>query len=271
MVKLPWKIELKGKIEVEFVYSTLLAWEIIPFGYLKLRPVVLPIKPSNNGYIVFDFTELQKLGFVGVSEWFKKAQKIWEEKRTSKSAKRFPRLVDRLNYNELLTCQNPNKRYVVVYNATGTDVVSCVIDRHSLSSLEYPSNGFIVDVKSWFYETDNESEAHYLSAIVNSELINKLIKPFQPRGLFGARAIHRRPLLFPIPKFEENNGIHMDLAKISKLCHDKVKNVLLIEKMKRNGVRNQIRKHLHREMKHIDSLVSEILKISKENFVYKVK
>jgi type I restriction-modification system DNA methylase subunit len=259
VVKPPWKVELKGKIEAKFIYSTLLAWEIIPFGYLKLRPVVLPVKPSNGRFLVFDFTKLQELGFVGVSKWFKEAQKLWEEKRTSKSAKRFPRLIDRLNYGELITCQNPNKRYVVIYNATGTDIVSCVIDRKFLSSSEYLSNGFIVDVKSWFYETDNESEAYYLSAIFNSELISKLIKPFQPRGLFGARAIHRRPLLFAIPKFEEDNEIHIELAKMGKLCHEKVRNMLLNEKIKGNGTRNQVRKHLHNEIKHINSLVSKLL------------
>ncbi|MGC9069519.1 MAG: HsdM family class I SAM-dependent methyltransferase [Thermoprotei archaeon] len=265
IVKPPWKVKLKGEIETEFIYSTLLAWEIIPFGYLKLRPVILPIKPSNNSYTVFDSAKLCELGFMGVSEWFKKAQRIWEEKRTPKSAKSFPKLVDRLNYNRLLTCQNPNKRYVIVYNATGTDVVSCVIDKKSLSNSEYPSNGFIVDVKSWFYETNDEAEAHYLSAILNSELISKLIKPFQPRGLFGARAVHRRPLLFPIPKFEESNKIHIELAKISRLCHEKVENMLMNKKIKRNGIRNQIRKHLYTEISLIDDLVSKVLKISKEN------
>jgi len=259
IVKPPWKVELKGKIEAKFIYLTLLAWEIVPFGYLKLRPVVLPIEPSNGNFFIFDYTKLQELGFVGVSEWFKEAQKFWEEKRTSKSTKRFPRLIDRLNYGELLTRQNPNKRYVVIYNATGTDVVSCVIDRKFLSSSEYPSNGFIVDVKSWFYETDNEYEAYYLSAIFNSELINKLIKPFQPRGLFGARAIHRRPLFFSIPKFEDDNEIHVELAKVSKLCHEKVKNMLLNEKIKGNGARNQVRKHLRNEIEHINNLVSKLL------------
>ena len=267
MVKPPWKIELKGTIEAGFIYLTLLAWEIIPFGYLKLRPVVLPIKHSDGGYIVFDPPKLQELGFVGVSEWFKEAQRIWEEKRTAKSTKRFPRLVDRLNYNGLLTYQHPNKRYVVVYNATGTDVVSCVIDRKSLQKY----NGFVVDVKSWFYETNNDSEAHYLSAVLNSELISKLIKPFQPRGLFGARAVHRRPLLLPIPKFEDNE-VHVELSEMSKVCHEKVK-VLLnrkIGRIRRNGIRNQIRKYLHNEIKDIDNLVSELLNISKEIY-YKVK
>jgi type I restriction-modification system DNA methylase subunit len=259
VVKPPWKVELKGKIESQFIYSTLLAQEIMPFGYLKLRPIILPVINSNGRFQVLDFSELKELGYIGVSRWFEEAQKLWEEKRTPKSAKRFPRLIDRLNYGELLTSQNPNKRYVVVYNATGSDVVSCVVDRKFIASLERLSNGFIVDVKTWFYETDNESEAYYLSAILNSELISKLIKPFQPQGLFGARAIHRRPLLFAIPKFEEDNGIHLELAKMGKLCHEKVRNMLSYKKIKGKITRSQVRKNLHDEIKHINNLVTELL------------
>ncbi len=265
IVKQPWKVELKGEIESDFIYLTLLAWEIVPFGYTRLRPVVLPIKPADGRYNLFDVRELRELGYTGVSKWFEKAQKIWEERRTTKSTKRFPRLIDRLNYNGLLTCQSPIKGYVVLYNATGTNVVSCVIDKKSLPNLGFPVKGFVVDVKSWFYETNNEMEAYYLSAILNSELLSKLIKPFQPRGLFGARAVHRRPLQFPIPKFNEENKIHIELAEIGKVCHTRVKEILLKRKLKQNGIRSQIKKNLNSELIRIDYLVSKLLKIKENN------
>jgi hypothetical protein len=255
-------VELVGEVEPDFIYLTLLAWEIVPFGYLRLRPVILPVKLQNGGFKVFDFTKLRELGFTGVSEWFEKAQRIWEERRTQRSVKRFPRLVDRLDYNGLLTHQNPHKRYVVLYNATGSNIVSCVVDRKSLPNLGYSSNGFIADVKTWFYETDNEYEAYYLSAVLNSDLINKLIKPFQPKGLFGTRAVHRRPLLFPIPKFEENNEIHLKLAEVGRIYHEKVKNILLDKGLSKKGVgevRRHIRESLSNEMKYIDVLVSKLL------------
>lgn len=266
IVKQPWKVELKGEVESDFIYLTLLAWEIVPFGYTRLRPVVLPIKLADGRYNLFDVQELRELGYTGVSKWFEKAQKIWEERRTTKSTKRFPRLIDRLNYNGLLTCQSPIKRYVVLYNATGTNVVSCVIDKKSLPDLGFPVKGFVVDVKSWFYETNSEMEAYYLSAILNSELLSKLIKPFQPRGLFGARAVHRRPLQFPIPKFNEENKIHIELAEICKVCHTRVKEILLKRKLKQNGVRSQIKKNLNNELMRIDYLVSKLLKIKENNF-----
>jgi len=264
IVKQPWKVRLEEKVEPDFIYLTLLAWEIVPFGYVTLRPVLLPIKPVNNKYKLLDIQELQELGYEGIAKWFEKAQKIWEERRTAKSAKRFPRLIDRLNYNGLLTCQSPTKRYAVLYNATGTNVVSCVIDKKSLLDLGFPIKGFVADVKTWFYETDNEMEAYYLSAVLNSELLNKLIKPFQPRGLFGARAIHRRPLQFSIPKFNEENELHVKLAEISKACHMKVE-MLLKGRLKRNGIRSRIRRELNNELKQIDYLVSKLLNIAEDN------
>jgi hypothetical protein len=200
---------------------------------------------------------------MGVSEWFEKAQRFWEERRKPRSAKRFPRLIDRLDYNGLLTHQNPRKRYVVLYNATGSNVVSCVIDRKSLPNLAgYPPSGFIADVKTWFYESDSEYEVYYLSAIFNSDLINKLIKPLQPKGLYGPRAVHRRPLLFPIPKFEEDNELHIELAKVGKMCHERVRDMLLDENLNKKEVseiKRYIRRNLSNEIKHINTLVSKLL------------
>ncbi|MEM2144701.1 MAG: N-6 DNA methylase [Candidatus Jordarchaeaceae archaeon] len=265
LVKYPYKVELKGKVESKFVYATVLAWEIIPFGYVKMRPVILPIQPNSNSFKLYDIDALE--GFLGITEWFKKAQKIWEEKRTEKSKKRFPRLIDRLNYNELLTSQNPSKRYIVLYNATGTNVVSCVVDRLSLPNFEI-SNGeikprnFVVDVKTWFYETSEKMEAYYLCAILNSEIINILIKPLQPRGLFGARAIHRRPLFFQIPKFDKNEKLHIELAKIGELCDRKIKQNKLIKK---NNMRSYLRNYLEKEMVRINKLVSILLGLEVPN------
>ena len=263
VVKEPWKIVLEGCVEDDFLYATLLAWEIIPFGYIKLHPVILPIRELFNGYMLLNSNELQRSGFTGAEEWLEKAQEIWHERRTEKSKKRFPSLLDRLNYNNLLTIQDPSRRYVVLYNATGTNLVSCVVDKPSLpyfiaNGKEVKPKGFIVDVKTWFFETEDEMEAYYVSAIFNSKIINELIKPLQPRGLFGARAIHRRPLLFAIPKFDGNDDMHLKLADIGKECHEKVKAMKFAQK---NNVRAEVRNKLKGEITEINQIVSKFINI----------
>lgn len=266
IAKDPWRVELNGKIESDFIYATLLAWEMFPFGYIKLRPVTLPIKENSYGYSLISIDNLQRCCFKGAVEWFKSAQKIWNERKTEKSEKRFPSLLDRLNYNGLLTVQKPNVRYVVLYNATGTNLVSCVIDKESLPSFEFDGeeikpHGFIADVKTWFFETKNMMEAYYLSAIFNSEVISKVIKPLQPRGLFGARAIHRRPLLFPLPQFNGSDRIHIKLADIAKECHDKVNTIRFKQ---RNNIRREARERLINEITEIDEIVSKMIGIKEE-------
>jgi type I restriction-modification system DNA methylase subunit len=257
IVKAPWQIELNGNIESDFIYATLLAWEMFSFGYVRLRPVVLPIKESSHGYRLISIDNV---------EWFKNAQKIWDERKTKKSEKRFPSVLDRLNYNGLLTVQKPSVRYVVLYNATGTNLVSCVIDKRSLPYFEFNGRkiaprGFVADVKTWFFETENMKEAYYLCAIFNSEIISKIIKPLQPRGLFGARAIHRRPLLFPIPQFNGSDCMHIKLADIAKRCHDKIN---AIRFKQRNNIRREARKRFINEIAEIDEIVSEIIEIKEE-------
>ncbi|MCK4476600.1 MAG: SAM-dependent DNA methyltransferase [Methanophagales archaeon] len=266
IVKDPWRVALEGNVEEDFIYATLLAWEMIPFGYVRFRPVVLPIKELFNGYELLDVSSLEGNNFLGIAEWLKKAEAIWSKRRTKKSEKRFPSLLDRLNYNNLLTTQNLSKRYVVLYNATGTNLVSCVIDKPSLPSFmangkEVKPKGFIVDVKTWFFETESEMEAYYLSAIFNSGIISKIIKPLQPRGLFGARAIHRRPLLFPIPEFDGNNDMHVELVDISKRCHEKMRTMKFAKK---NNIRAEVRKKLEGEIKVINHIVSKLLNMEEK-------
>jgi len=262
--KEPWKgIELKGNVEAEFIYGTLLGGDIVPFGFSKLRPVVLPIEPTSTKYELLDLSALRNRGFIHMADWLEKAQKIWEERRTEKADTQFPRVLNRLDYDSLLSQQNPQNRYIVLYNASGKNIASCVIDKVSLPEFKIlqakiKPQGFVADSKTFYYETKNENEAHYLCSILNSDIINEAIKPHQPRGLFGEREIQRRPLMFPIPKFDESNSKHLELAQISKQCHEKLKSYHFTKK-KAAGIRKEAKEVVTKEIKKIDKLVSELL------------
>ncbi|MDZ7376405.1 MAG: hypothetical protein ONB13_07275, partial [candidate division KSB1 bacterium] len=163
--------------------------------------------------------------------------------------------------NGLLTIQNNHARYNVVYNATGTNLVACVIDKSNLPSFEVDQQklalmGLILDVKTWFFATQNLEEANYLSAILNSAIISKLIKPLQPNGLFGARAIHRRPFLLRIPKFNSKDESHLRLADIAMMCQEKVETIKFNQT---NRIRAEARRLVKDEIKEIDSIVESIL------------
>jgi len=263
IVKKPWNVRLTGMLEPHFIYSTLLAWEIVPFGHANFRPVVLPIKPTDSKYALLDVAALLAEGAAGAAEWWTRCEKVWATRRSETSNQRFPSLRDRLNYNGLLTEQNWGRRYCLVYTATGTNIASCVLDlsvlpTYKIHSQELCPAGFVADVKTWIYQTDIELEAHYLCAILNSAFVNATIKSWQPRGLLGPRAIHRRPFLLPIPRFDSGNATHKELAQISRQCHAVI--AALDTEQTRNP-RARARTALRPELDRVNVLVSEVLRI----------
>lgn len=262
--KEPWRgIKVKGNVEADFIYATLLGGDIVSFGFSRLRSVVLPIEPTSTGYRLLDINALRNRGYIYMADWLENAQKLWEERRTEKAETRFSRVIERLNYNNLLSIQSPRKKYVLLYNASGTNIAACVIEREQLPSFEIlqtmvKPRGYIADSKSFYYETSDENEAHFICSILNSKVLNGAIKPLQPRGLFGEREIQRRPFMFPIPKFDKTNSKHVELAQISKQCHNRLKSKQFRSKSAA-GARSEARKIVAREIERVDELVSELL------------
>ncbi|MBI4722682.1 MAG: hypothetical protein HY769_06770 [Candidatus Stahlbacteria bacterium] len=65
--------------------------------------------------------------------------------------------------------------------------------------------------------TDNESEAHYLCAIINSKPVRDFIKSFSSAGRgFGTPSVMQ---YVGIPKFDSHNPLHLKLAQISQKGH----------------------------------------------------
>ena len=57
------EISLKGNVEKEFLYATLLSTDLIPFGHLDFRIVVLPLIKEEEGYSMLKEKEASKKGF----------------------------------------------------------------------------------------------------------------------------------------------------------------------------------------------------------------
>jgi hypothetical protein len=78
--KAPWKgIELSGNVEAEFIYATLLAEDIVPFGHLPFRSVVLPIEPAPNGYRLLSVETLRGKGYNYMADWLEKGRGVLED------------------------------------------------------------------------------------------------------------------------------------------------------------------------------------------------
>jgi hypothetical protein len=110
------------------------------------------------------------------------------------------------------------------------------------------------------YYADTEDHALYLVGVLNSNIVNQAIKPYQSQGLMGERDIHRRPFeVCPIPYFDAHNALHRKIVAEARRGREK----MLIWRAKIEGNAAQAReaaRHIVRaEIERLDQLVTELL------------
>jgi len=216
--KKQWEFSFKNKeIEERFQFKTFLNMDMLPFHLKHKKNVFLPI----NEYFDFDLESLKN---------YPKAFKFYTEmnalyQKNKKKTSKINSLFANLNYWNKLKKQAKNKHYIVIYNASGSNLKSAVINNQKQK--------LIIGSENYYYSTDLENEAYYLSAILNAPILSKYIKLVK-----SSRHIHKRPFMFPIPIFDKENLIHMKLAKKGKKYHTIVQDLFLNNpKIKSNKVR----------------------------------
>jgi hypothetical protein len=90
-----------------------------------------------------------------------------------------------LDYQHKLSVQNPRAKYKVAYLTSGTNLVATILDTGFVLKENSLLNGVVVGHTLYFYDTDNAEEAYYLVAVLNSSILDELIKPMQSKGAFG--------------------------------------------------------------------------------------
>jgi SAM-dependent methyltransferase len=264
--KLAYKgLVMKGNVEARFLYATLLSTDLLPFGHLPFRLVVLPIEPKEMGYTLLTAEEAWKKGYLHLARWLEAAQGEWERRRGEKAERM--NVLEWLDYRHKLTAQNPQARYRVLYPTSATYMCACVVENRSIEfeiggqSLE--ARGIIVSEVTYHFETDNEAEAHYLAAVLNAPVIDQKLKPMQARGQWGPRHIHKKVLELPIPQFDPQDAVHRRLAELGKECSEKVAAWLEAGgpgKIRNIGrLRSMVREMLAGELGEIDGLVREMI------------
>lgn len=266
--KKPWKgIKIEGKAEAEFLFATLLSDDMLPFGWRHLSLVVLPLVIAERRLI--DSTQAFRTAKTGLMDWLRKADEIWKRHRKSRED-----LLDYLNWQGKLTAQRPTGVFKLLYNTSGTHLCACVVDARDVSDwqvYQLPVKGFVADTKTYWLELQRAGEAHYLCAVLNAPAVDQAIKPFQPKGAFGARKgkgerdIHRRPFeVLGIPRFNPKNKRHQALARLSQRCHRKVAKIVASAdadwlSQRIGQLRQLVREALMPELEEIDRIVARLL------------
>jgi len=144
-------------------------------------------------------------------------------------------------YSQFNISEETFARYKVIWKAMSNDIIAGVLSQ--FKTIMGFKTGIPLHTTS-FFATDNESEAHYLCAIINSNPVRDFIKSFSSSGRgFGTPSVMEH---IGIPKFDPKNEIHQKLTEISKRCHQlktegKEKEIEKLEKENDELVKNLFR------------------------------
>jgi len=255
-------LSLEGNVERDFLYATLLSTDIVPFGHLGFRLVVLPILPSGKHFEVLSADEARSRGFLNLAKWLEKAEREWQDRRREKAER--TDASGWLDYRRKLSGQK-TAAYRVLYPASATYLCACVVEdkpiKFEIGRQSLEANGFVVESKTYYYDTDDEKEADYLAAVLNSPVLDEWIKGVQSRGLWGPRDIHKKVLEIPIPQHNSADENHRALSQLGEQCTQKVQ--LLLRQLPKScsigHTRRLLRAELKQELEQIDALVKQIL------------
>lgn len=212
------EVRLSGNVEGRFLFSTAIGRHVLPFALLEPSPVVLPLEESNGSYYTVTTQALRRKGYREFAKWMERAEKIWVEKRGAKASRQT--VLQRIDYQRGLTAQSPGHRYLVLYNAAGTNVSATYCDRRGI---KLP---LVAEHKLYWAAFRHPIEAHFVSAILNSESVNEAIKPFQSTGLMGERDIEKKLLDVPIPVFDSKNTKHRKLSALGIKAHRQARAII---------------------------------------------
>lgn len=258
--KAPYKgVKVGGHIDEAFLYATLLSKHLLPFGYEKLHLAALPVLLGSDGELKLLDNELAFFQHHhGMSwEWFEKAAQTWD--KLGKGSMTF---FEQLDYRKKLSQQHPKDGFRVLYNASGSNLAACVIDKQFELLHGRDIQAFIVDTMTYVYAANTQSEAHYLSALLNAPFVSEAIKAYQSSGSFGERHIHRTPFeACAIPPFDAANPQHQRLAQLSQDAHAAVAALKESGKLKGGvvAIRKQARAVTAAQLSAIDAIARVML------------
>ncbi|MFW9773890.1 MAG: class I SAM-dependent DNA methyltransferase [Candidatus Thorarchaeota archaeon] len=231
-----WEYRFENKeIEEEFHFLTFLNIDLIPFLIKNIRNIFLPTKRQ----LIYDPEFIHQ--YKKASDFYNEINSYYKEHK--KETSKISNLFNNLNYWNKLQKQYQNKSYIVVYNASGSNLKAAVIYNEEQK--------IIVGSENYYYSTNLEEEAYYLAAILNSPNLSKKIKLIK-----SSRHIHKRPFLFPIPIYDKKNPIHKTLAKKGKRAK------VVVEEILGNNPKitsKKVRTIINRKLMKIQELIDQII------------
>ena len=248
--KAPWKNlpPLRGNIERRFIRALYLGESITPFRPLDPVEAVIPWDEKHG---LMNAVVAASQGFADLARWMRQAEGLWEEHRQGRARTQELPLVGNWDFYGKLTAQLPPAELRVVYAASGTLPAAVVIS----------DNAAVIEHALYWTAVSGWNEGRYLTAVLNSETARQRAEHLQARGQWGARHFDRYILTLPIPRFDAQVALHMELVAEASHAEEVGAAVELEEGLHFVRARREIRTALAVDgvSARIDSLVAQLL------------
>jgi hypothetical protein len=197
--KTPWKDlpGMKGVVEAEFVRPLLLSENVLPYRVLPYREAVLPLE----GNVLLDADHPHLDLYPGLAEWWRQAERLWDEHRTSERLT----LVEQINFRNKLTEQLPISPLRLIYTASGMHVSAALVEMQNL----------LVEHGLYWGTVTSHAEGFYLCAILNNHELTQLVRPLMSYGK-DERHIDKHVWHLPIPLYDAANPVHQRLSSLGR-------------------------------------------------------
>jgi len=203
--KPPWSRlpDLTGRVEEIFVRPTYLGENVLPFRLAQPSEAVIPFDDGR----LLSGSDPRIDRYRGLADWWRRAEDIWKTHRRPASTRS---LLDQVDYMHKLGQQFPTPDIRVVYTASGNNLAAAIlIDRRA-----------VVEHALYWARALSMEEAHYLSAVLNSQVVADSVRPLQSTGAFGPRHFDKYVWRLPIPLFDPEDSLHTDLAALGAKAAD---------------------------------------------------
>lgn len=242
--KKPWKDlpALEGVVETEFIRPVLVGESVLPFRLAETFEAVIPRDPSG----LMDGQSDRLDAYEGLAGWWRKAEAIWEEQRSSEKLT----LLQQLNYQSKLGQQFPIQQDRIVYNKAGMHLVAARVSDYRA----------VIDHKLYWATAASAEEALYLCAILNSAKFTELVRPFMSYGK-DERDFDKHIWQLAVPLYDPSNAAHTRLATLGGELEAAIAKLTLVTGKHFATVRRKLREFIAASEagREVEALVADLL------------
>ena len=197
--KAPWRSipSLEGTVERRFVRAMVASEALLPYRTQGAALAVIPW----DGQRLLHGQDARLALHAGLEAWWREAERIWETHHPDLKLS----LIGRLDYHHGLSQQLPAPAFRVVYGASGMYVAAAIIEGDA-----------VVEHGLYWGAVGTREEGRYLEAVLNSDVLTRLVRPLQARGEHNPRHIDKLVWQLPIPLHDPDDERHRRLATLAE-------------------------------------------------------